>query len=253
MAILRLAAVLLAHVSLHSVRAGPIELNLVPEPEEDMEVTEYSGHEGLHRLNRVNFNSTMEHSGIQHWIVFYCVSWWPKCQDQVAHYRAKALHAESKVNTGLLSKQIRFGLVDCAVDKPLCNDQGVDDYPWTVHYHKGQWTSAWVDFVKNKGFTKWLAEIILWDEIDDDEDEQTILQIVKAVVLDSLQDTKSFRCVNLLIICAAIVISMRPVLRQLFPDTTKEATAKAFQGESASDLASCIPREWGRDRASLEL
>jgi hypothetical protein len=255
MAILCLVAMFSVYVSMPTVRADSIDINILPEPKDDMEVTvtEDIGYDSLHRLNRVNFNSTLEHSGISDWIVFYCTSWWVGCQHQISHYRALAVPTEAAVNTALLSKQVRFAVVDCAVDKPLCNEQGVYNYPWTVHYHKGQQNSVWVDYVKNAMFEKWIDETLA-GKSEGEEVEETISQITATVVLESLKDTKSFRGANFIILCVAIGINMRLVLRSLFPDTATEASPKTFQvGEPSSDLGNCIPREWSRDRSSLEL
>ena len=75
-------------------------------------------------------------------------------------FSALAAEYQEKLNTALLTVDVRFAKVDCATDKVLCNEQGIDAYPMVYHYHRGKKVAQ---FFRGKGndhvqLAKWLGK-----------------------------------------------------------------------------------------------
>merc|ERR1719195_165162 len=115
-------------------------------------------------LNRFTFHGNVVHptndGRVTHWIVNFCPSWWEPCQNLAGQFADMAEDWESRLNTNMVDLNIRFATVDCAVDKVLCNEQGVDGYPTVHRYTKGKRSGTWVGGQhKNKDhLAKWLTE-----------------------------------------------------------------------------------------------
>jgi len=100
------------------------------------------------KLNRVNFNGNVLQSRgskdvVGQWFVSFCPSWWEPCQKLEAPYAEMTTTWEKKLNTALLTKEVRFAAVDCAIDKVLCNEQGVETYPTVHRYRDGKRIASW--------------------------------------------------------------------------------------------------------------
>jgi len=99
-------------------------------------------------LNRHTFHGNVVHpkndDRVTHWIVNFCPSWWTPCQSLAGPFADMAEEWESRLNTEIVNLNIRFATVDCAVDKVLCNEQGVDGYPTVHRYTKGKRSATWV-------------------------------------------------------------------------------------------------------------
>lgn len=81
---------------------------------------------------------------VDSWVVLYCPEWWEPCQMIQHHFAARSAEWDSQLNGGaLLTLQSRFARVDCATDKPLCNERGVESYPTVQHFAKGQLVASW--------------------------------------------------------------------------------------------------------------
>jgi len=79
----------------------------------------------------------------EHWVVTFCPSWWEGCQALLEQYQGEAAQWQARLNDDLLSVRTRFGFVDCAGHKTLCNEQVVEEYPTVVHYHRGARVGQW--------------------------------------------------------------------------------------------------------------
>eukprot|EP00418_Pyrodinium_bahamense_P075007 CAMPEP_0179060102 /NCGR_PEP_ID=MMETSP0796-20121207/25692_1 /TAXON_ID=73915 /ORGANISM="Pyrodinium bahamense, Strain pbaha01" /LENGTH=258 /DNA_ID=CAMNT_0020756873 /DNA_START=116 /DNA_END=892 /DNA_ORIENTATION=+ len=109
------------------------------------EASSSSRRDSLAPLNRRTFGGNVLTGGhVDHWVVLFCVDWFPVCEEIQESYMDLARHFETALNNGaLLRDVVRFASVDCAVDKVLCNEQLIDDYPTVVHYSKGKQGEAW--------------------------------------------------------------------------------------------------------------
>lgn len=114
------------------------------------------------KLNRFTFYgnviSPSDEDHVSHWIVNFCPDWWEPCQNLVHPFSERASEWESMLNTHILSMEVRFATVDCATDKVLCNEQGIDGYPTLHRYHKGKRIASWSGNRKDatEHLAKWL-------------------------------------------------------------------------------------------------
>lgn len=100
------------------------------------------------KLNRVNFGGNVLHSSgskdsVGQWFVSFCPSWWEPCQRLEVPFAEMTSTWEHQLNTALLTKEVRFAAVDCAIDKVLCNEQGVETYPTVHRYKDGTRIATW--------------------------------------------------------------------------------------------------------------
>jgi len=100
------------------------------------------------KLNRMNFHGNVLQSKgskdlIGQWFVSFCPSWWEPCQRLEAPFAEMTITWENQLNTALLTKDVRFAAVDCAIDKVLCNEQGVETYPTVHRYRDGKRIASW--------------------------------------------------------------------------------------------------------------
>lgn len=54
---------------------------------------------------------------------------------------------------------VRFAEVDCATDKALCNENGVETYPWAIHFKGGKFARAWE---LSRGATSLSGDLSAW-------------------------------------------------------------------------------------------
>jgi len=97
-------------------------------------------------LGRHSFNTTVNQEHVDNWIVLFCVDWLEHCQGLWHDYRRMATHWEHALAPHASSwrtSAVRFAEVDCATDKPLCNENHVQMYPSVVHYKGGKFLKAW--------------------------------------------------------------------------------------------------------------
>lgn len=127
--------------------------------EADDEVNQFAmptvGHEVLN-LNRFTFRGNVLQQGeVANWVVCFCPTWWEPCQQMQQPFEDLAVGWQGQLNKGLFDKKVRFAMVDCATDKVLCNEQGVDGYPAVMHYQHGSRIGKW--FGGRKDDTKKVA------------------------------------------------------------------------------------------------
>jgi hypothetical protein len=95
----------------------------------------------------VTFNSTVTQEHVDQWVILFCVNWWDRCQGVIEDYKSMARQWEYELAgdaSSWLSTAVRFGEVNCATDKPLCNENNVDNYPTAQHFINGKLASQWV-------------------------------------------------------------------------------------------------------------
>jgi len=142
-----------------SAKGGRRELAVIRDPDEEkpdalpVNEADASGEVGndpyasLVLLNDVLFNpnvmATKDVDSAEHWMVYFCPTWWEPCRKLLEPFAMQSTEWQSTLNDGLFHKQVRFARVDCASHKPLCNKQGVENYPTVHHYHRGNLVQSW--------------------------------------------------------------------------------------------------------------
>lgn len=111
---------------------------------EDVDLGRRDPQQAVTMLHRSVFNTTISQENVDHWIVLFCADWADSCQALWYHYRSVAVRWEKTLNASAWDKTaVRFGEVDCARDKVLCNENLVEMYPTLVHFHDGKAVSVW--------------------------------------------------------------------------------------------------------------
>lgn len=254
---------------LTSSRAEVIGVNLEdageggPQPSVDAESGVANLYDPLLRLNRYTFHKTLleQHADeVPHWIVLFCPNWYEPCQALQPIYRQLAEKWQEELNGDLLSNQVRFASVDCALEKELCNTQNVGmDYPFVGHYHHRQQVGTW----RGKSY-----------ETDEQRIKKWLVKQLGAVYVaktaktqpeeDITDDGKQSVRMDCLLIFAAIVgnawfisrggsggEAAEGVKQQMAGSTS--VPSQAQQQQPASCVARSLPKEWGNDRPSFEL
>jgi len=232
---------------------------------------EMLSHVSTPQLNRFTFQgNVLNNSLTEQWVVYYCVGWMGMCSELGRHYNLLAQRHEGVLNAEkLLSPAIRFATVDCAEDKVLCNSQGVDDYPYAVHYFRGKVTSRWASGNGNmESFVKSLRNFV----------EKSVKNVAKLYAKEA-EEAKISAGVKLLMcwllsfysgnfLRALVALSMfvsglgllLRMARHAAGVTSSGLDKKTTSTESQNDedevgdlLTKCIPKEWATDRNSIEL
>merc|ERR1719217_1687928 len=119
------------------------------EVEEPIEVRVLNEPGGITLLNRFTFDDNVikDKEGdllVEHWVVEFCVHWWEPCQKFGTHFNDVGQRLTEELNADrVVTKRVNFARVNCATDKVLCNEQGVEDSPTVRHYYHGQPVSTW--------------------------------------------------------------------------------------------------------------
>jgi thioredoxin-like negative regulator of GroEL len=115
--------------------------------EEDKGIVISDPYRSVLALNRFNFNANILREGggdaANHWIVLFCYSWWEPCKRMEAPYAQMGAEWQRKLNTALFTQEVRFAHVDCATDRVLCNERGVEGFPHVQHYTGGALAKKW--------------------------------------------------------------------------------------------------------------
>eukprot|EP00441_Pelagodinium_beii_P025131 CAMPEP_0197653312 /NCGR_PEP_ID=MMETSP1338-20131121/34978_1 /TAXON_ID=43686 ORGANISM="Pelagodinium beii, Strain RCC1491" /NCGR_SAMPLE_ID=MMETSP1338 /ASSEMBLY_ACC=CAM_ASM_000754 /LENGTH=266 /DNA_ID=CAMNT_0043228365 /DNA_START=92 /DNA_END=889 /DNA_ORIENTATION=- len=105
--------------------------------------------------------------GSEEWIVAFCPSWWEPCGNLEQIFSEEAVSWQARLNSDDFSAKVRFAKVDCASDKVLCNEQGVESYPTIAHYLEGQQVRK-ISLSTNKkmkgNLASWLSSQLLREE-----------------------------------------------------------------------------------------
>lgn len=241
--------------------ADVLELNLAEEGQsssgaaQDPEVIEL--YNPVLQLNKFSFHkSVLQERGseVAHWIVMFCPTWYEPCQALQPLYRQLSEQWQDRLNTGLLSTEVRFANVDCATEKELCNTQKVGmNYPYVAHYKEHKKVAFW----KGKSFKsdqKRLGEF-LQKELGSIDSTMKIGLETEAEAAENNFNIP----VDFLLICAAILGNAVFISRGSFAvESSKPSDPKSalsHEGNDAdsstSNSASCRART--QSQSSLEL
>lgn len=120
------------------------------------------------KLDQLTFHGNVrtEDDRVAHWFVYYCPAWWEPCQFLSPAYAQMGSEWQARLNGALFSSEVRFAEVDCAADKVLCNDQGVETYPTVMHYQGGKPVGKWEGTLRRgdsmevfkRALSKWLVK-----------------------------------------------------------------------------------------------
>eukprot|EP00401_Gymnodinium_catenatum_P009668 CAMPEP_0117483770 /NCGR_PEP_ID=MMETSP0784-20121206/14113_1 /TAXON_ID=39447 /ORGANISM="" /LENGTH=288 /DNA_ID=CAMNT_0005278321 /DNA_START=116 /DNA_END=979 /DNA_ORIENTATION=- len=115
--------------------------------QKQQDLAEQSVNQRVLRLNDKIFHANVlreEDPYVRDWFVYFCPSWWEPCQTLMQPYMELSREFENSLNAdAVVNLRVRFAWVDCATDKPLCNEMGVQDYPTVQHFSKGKFDQAW--------------------------------------------------------------------------------------------------------------
>lgn len=238
----------------------------VDEKKPDVEQTVKLDDPILH-LNRFSFHKTvLEENGnhVKNWIVLFCPAWFEPCQALESHYQDFSRHFEEQLNGALMSTTVRFAAVDCATEKALCNTQDIGmDYPKVAHYIEHKKVAVWrgSSLKEDPSTLRRFLEQELVNEKYDSEPEVEEEQDVE-------KDHEARK--DLLLIFAAIAGNAWLISRSsASPNESRRSSEAASQPPAAkqaeptvptsctsanvSSTARLLPKEWARDRASIEL
>lgn len=241
--------------------------------------------ESIVRLNSRIFHGNVlsgnEHT--QNWIVVFCPSWWAPCQQMERNLPTHAGKWQDELNEeSVVNLRIRFASVDCATDKPLCNEQGVKTYPTVVHYQGGKHGAVWTGNGRNddKRFGKWLEERL--GSLRSPQAPSAPVLGVKEALQRSVgsvplpQYSMDFAIVAVAVMLVAFSVARNPDMKQklapaatsvpLSPALNNELSAHAVSesenavtlmdesvGQVTAKVARVLPGEWWTERKSMEL
>lgn len=108
----------------------------------------------LPELTRFTFHNNVLRSfgtyDVKDWVVVFCPRGFEACDAIRPGFAMLGHKWEAKANNARLLSAMRFAYVNCATEKALCNEQGVKNYPWVVHYNKHKPVAFWTtDQVKD--------------------------------------------------------------------------------------------------------
>jgi len=207
-------------------------------------------------LNRFTFDDNVLRAGEQphvaHWIVNFCVPWWDGCKNVARTYTQFGDEWQGKLNGDLLTSEVRFATVDCATDKVLCNEQGVEVYPTVVHYTRGEQISMYeVGGKSMEKFHSWISQALTRVE--------NTTATTSADATDLQTGLSSYlmpgdRATDALLVAVGVAASLRLVFSnpELWQkDLSLIPVTKVVPQNIASSTGPAAPEEWAR--ASVEL
>jgi len=225
-------------------------------------------------LNRFIFQgNVLEGTGdlVDHWIVMFCPSWHDKCQGLLPSFELLGVQWENKLNKDVMSSSVRFAKVDCATEKGLCVSLDVDDYPSVVHYRNQQRVASWhggapglVRFVKQeiegpkqKRRPKAAAKPKVESSCAADGAAATETLAEAEGGLSVLLQWMQFAATSWRTLCFVLALlagaraAMLLIPRRAAPE--KRCAGEKRHAVPSSRLQACLPREWARERRSIEL
>lgn len=184
-----------------------------------------------------------------HWVVNFCPSWWEPCQGIAEPFERLAAEWQQRLNHDLLTSQVRFAVVDCATDKVLCNEQEVDAYPTVAHYMGGTKVAQFAGGGKNDGqkLAKWLTK--QFGGVHNSGGSESEAEP------EAEGSDDSERAADILLAILGLVASVRLVLSNpaLRSKDEKPKESSAPERDQVVQMASLLPQEWVKQRASIVL
>uniref|UniRef100_A0A7S1WLG7 Thioredoxin domain-containing protein n=1 Tax=Alexandrium catenella TaxID=2925 RepID=A0A7S1WLG7_ALECA len=219
------------------------------------------------QLNRQTFaGNVLKEEGVfaEHWMVLFCVDWYPPCQALQTPYEGlAATYSQALNNDTFLTDFVKFATVDCAVDKVLCNEEQVETYPTVSHYNYGEILGVWTGGSSardTKIFTKWLEkDLVPFKAISlqsppllsrrERKEVMRLLAVLTAVVSFFLWAIS--RGADLWLAMRAQRSRGEAEKRARKQDAAQQHASSSTPAESS--LSRRLPREWASERGSMEL
>lgn len=220
------------------------------------------------QLNQYTFDqsvlATESGNGVQHWIILFCLEWFEPCEIVDRPYAALAGQWQDRMNTDLLSTEVRFAYVDCATDRVLCNEQLIEEYPMIFHYHLHELVTAGpVGRALNYGgipgmlqamnqyVVEELAPILNGRTAPDEREELGLLEWARAMV-PGRRDLAVDAGVVVLALLGNAWLLLRGYEGGAKPDAHERCEAKEPEDVAAVGTR-ILPDTWARERAGVEL
>eukprot|EP00929_Paragymnodinium_shiwhaense_P005388 TRINITY_DN107250_c0_g1_i1.p1 TRINITY_DN107250_c0_g1~~TRINITY_DN107250_c0_g1_i1.p1 ORF type:complete len:346 (+),score=63.43 TRINITY_DN107250_c0_g1_i1:107-1039(+) len=255
----------------------------------------FRGHPGgvagwpVARLNEQIFMGNVlreESDRVERWFVYWCPDWWEPCQHLLRNYTAFAEEWQEELNSAsLLTLPVRFGRVDCATDKVLCNTMFVEDYPTVQYYEAGAHVATWVGRVKDapRGLSKFVYKHLY--TVPTASESPGLASEVAAAVREAASEylVPGDHAADLLMVLFLLLVNMWAVsnspglwqsakdhglpghdltqpgsaeeeeIFKLVEEIEAAATEPAAQEPERSRLQRMLPDEWRQERDTLEL
>jgi len=233
-------------------------------------------------LNRFLFEGNVVNGrggDVEHWMVLFCPHWYSPCKKVTPLFRDYSLRWEVMHNKNVMSSQARFGEVDCATGKELCNEQRIEEYPSVVHYQGGDRVSVWTAGNESKFelLGGWLTSELVLPHSEASRSNSGMAR--KKDVADRLDaKTMPWAAVSPLVAMALLVVFVTLILGfvatssapcpeglALSVERTPNAASGAAIAASSSRTATttedirtekatlCMPKDWVRSRGVIDL
>ncbi|CAE8689559.1 unnamed protein product [Polarella glacialis] len=198
--------------------------------------------------------------GSEQWVISFCPQWWEPCQQLEPIFSDLAASWQSRLNTDDFTLQVRFAHVDCAIDKVLCNEQGVEDYPTLAYYKGGRQVSQAPRYGRDmrKQLGAWVDKVLTPNS------EVAAAAVGSASLLKSLWPGEHVYALDIALTLAALVASLRLVgcNPELWQYTSSACCASNAAGAAQEGIearqppgswARILPQEWLLARRTIDI
>lgn len=256
-------SLLLASALLQSVSPAPVitvkeGISAHQRKEVDFDVSLFKP---LVHLNEVSFDKSVlmdSNNGVRRWVVLFCLGWYDTCAAFERPFMEFARDWENRLNTDLLSTEVRFATVDCATDRVLCNEQGIHQFPKVVMYedhHAGaSWTSSGtlkqiISSLESWG-RKQLDPIMASRSTDESDEDLSFLDWAHSMIPGRNDFGLDIFVLLLVMLGNAWIVSRNPELRaEHKPEKNPEPTVP----EAPQSIGRFLPEDWATERPHLDL
>jgi len=218
----------------------------------------------LIQLNRVTFGKNVlepSNNGVERWIVLFCLPWYEPCEALERPFSAVGSKWQDRVNTNLLSTEVRFATVDCSTDKVLCNEQMIYEFPKIVHFHKHAAVSSWSGGLRYtelvNGMRTWIGQQLgafaSRGGAEADEDDMVSFEGPESTV----GSPDDFRLDVLVIVLAMLgnawVVTRNPDISSTEKISRRKPNGRTLEQFITTSVSRFLPEQWSGERAVLEL
>eukprot|EP00933_Yihiella_yeosuensis_P039616 TRINITY_DN336_c0_g1_i1.p1 TRINITY_DN336_c0_g1~~TRINITY_DN336_c0_g1_i1.p1 ORF type:complete len:285 (+),score=39.88 TRINITY_DN336_c0_g1_i1:86-856(+) len=228
---------------------GHAEADAAPQPAKVTTLQDSATSLHLAGLNHMTFSGNVlkeKDNMAETWVVSFCPPWWEPCQELEPVFAQMARSWQGRLNKDDLSLKVRFATVDCAVDKVLCNEQKVLNYPTVSVYQGGKqkWRTSPYGATMQSKLDAFLSKHLTPVEPSGDD-----LALGSSKLLSQLRHYS----VDLALLVAAFGASLHLVSGN--PDLWQKRPSAAPDGNAATGrtAAANLPEEWTQARRPLEL
>jgi len=214
----------------------------------------------LVHLNEVSFDkSVLMHSGngVRRWAVFFCLGWYDTCAAFERPFMEFAREWENRLNTDLLSTEVRFATVDCATDRVLCNKQDIHQFPKVVLYENHRAVSSWTSSGSLKQITASLASWGLKHlspisaNADEAVEEVSFADWARSMIPGRDDFGLDIFVLLIVMLANAWLVSRNPEIRGEPKKFEQKSEAALHAGPQS--IGRFLPEDWANDRPHLEL